>query len=98
MMDNEASVGEPLIYENTEHGYSIKIPVLNTGPMGSDQDPEHGRKTGRNQPQHRTKTASLGEGFVVNHSLVELCKTPDLGMYCGDVVNKMTVQRDDFTV
>ena len=86
-MDNEASIGEPLTYENAEHGYTIKVPVLNTGPMGSDQDLEHGRKTGRNQPQHGTKTASLGEGFVVNRSLVELCETPDSGMYRADVVN-----------
>lgn len=50
MMDNESSVGEPLTYENPEHGYSIKIPVLKTGPIGANQDPEHGRKTGRNQP------------------------------------------------
>src|SRR6266852_2518242 len=87
LMDNEASVGEPLTYETAEHGYFLKVPVLTTGPMVSNQDPEHGRKTGRNQPQHGTKTASLGEGFVVNHSLVALCEMPDLGMYCVDVVN-----------
>lgn len=87
LMDNEASIGEPLTYENAEHGYIIKVPVLKTGPIGSNQDPEHGRKTGRNQPQHGTKTASLGEGFVVNHSLVELCEMPDWGMYHADVVN-----------
>jgi hypothetical protein len=87
LMDNEPSIREPLVYENAEHGYAIKIPVLTTGPMKSNQDPEHGRKTGRNQPQHGTKTASLGIGFIVNHSLVELCEIPDSGMYHADVVN-----------
>ena len=87
LIDNEASIGEPLTYENAEHGYAIKVPVLKTGPMKLDQDPEHGRKTGQNQPQHGTKTASLGVGFVVNHSLVGLCETPDSGMHRADVVN-----------
>ena len=87
LMENEASIGEPLTYENAEHGYAIKVPVLKTGPMKPDQDPEHGRKTGRNQPQHGTKTASLGVGFIVNHSLVGLCETPNSGMYRADVVN-----------
>jgi hypothetical protein len=27
LMDNEASVSEPLVYENKEHGYRIKVPV-----------------------------------------------------------------------
>lgn len=87
LMDNEISVGEPLLYENIEHGYRIKAPVLETGPFFANQDPEHGRKTGRNQPQHGTKTASLGEGFIVNQSLVDLCESPDSGLYRADVIN-----------
>jgi hypothetical protein len=87
LMDNEASIGEPPTYENAKHSYAIKVLVLKTGPMKPDQDPEHGRKTGRNQPQNGTKTASLRVGFVVNHSLVELCEMPDSGMYRADVVN-----------
>ena len=42
LMDNEASIGEPLTYENAEHGYIIKVLVLKTGPIGLNQDPEHG--------------------------------------------------------
>jgi hypothetical protein len=87
MMDNLPSEKEPIIYENPQHGYRIRVPVHETGPYFSNQDPEHGRKTGRNQPQHGTKTASLGEGFVVNRSLVDLCESPDSGMYRADVIN-----------
>lgn len=87
LMDNEASVTEPLVYENKEHGYCIKVPVLDIGPMGSNQDPDHGRKTGRNQPQHGTKTASLGEGFIVNRSLLRLYEQQDSGLLRSDVVN-----------
>lgn len=87
LMDNEASVAKPLTYENAEHGYRIKVPVLETGPLSSNQDPGHGQKTSQNQPQHGTKTASLGEGFVVNRSLVDLCESPGSGLYRADVIN-----------
>ena len=50
-------------------------------------DPPHGRKTSRNQPQHGTKTASLGEGFIVNRSLVDLSEIPESGLYRADVIN-----------
>lgn len=87
MMDNLPSEKEQIVYENMEHGYRIKVAVHETGPFFANQDPEHRRKTGRNQPQHGTKTASLGEGFIVNRSLVDLCKSPDSGMYHADVIN-----------
>jgi hypothetical protein len=87
MMDNLPSTKEPILYENLEHGYRIKVAVHETGPYFPNQDPEHGRKTGRNQPQHGTKTASLGEGFIVNRCLVDLCESPDSGMYRADVIN-----------
>lgn len=87
MMDNEASVAEPLVYENTEHGYHIKIPVFKTGPHTSKQDDPHGRKTARNQPQHGTKTASLGIGVITNKTLISLAESPNSGMYRADVFN-----------
>jgi hypothetical protein len=88
LMDNEASDLEPLTYENLAYGYQLKASNFKvTGPCISLSDPPHGRKTGRNQPQHGTKTASLGVGFIVNRSLVDLCEIPDSGLYRADVVN-----------
>jgi hypothetical protein len=88
LMDNEASDLEPLVYEYPAYGIHVKAPVFEkTGPLIPCQDPPHGRKTGRNQPQHGTKTASLADGFIVNRSLVDLFETGDSCLVRDDVVN-----------
>ena len=88
MMDSEASELEPLTYDYPLYGVHVKAPVFKkTGPLNGIQDPPHGRKTGRNQPQHGTKTSSLGDGFLVNRSLVELYETGKSGLMQSDVVN-----------
>jgi hypothetical protein len=88
LMDNEASELEPLQYNYPVYGISVKAPVFKqTGPLVSLQDPPHGRKTGRNQPQHGTKTASLADGYVVNRSLVDLFETGESCLVRDDVVN-----------
>ncbi|KAI0676073.1 hypothetical protein C8Q78DRAFT_1075017 [Trametes maxima] len=50
-------------------------------------DPQHARKTCRNQPQHGTHTASLGRGVVVNRSLVALQETGTSGLMRSDIEN-----------
>lgn len=55
--------------------------------MISVTDPPHGRKTCRNQPQYGTHTASLGVGFLVNHSFVDLYGKEGSGLQLRDVDN-----------
>jgi hypothetical protein len=72
MMDREASDAPPLVYEYKLYGIHVQAPVFKTGPLISVTDPPHSRKTGRNQPQYGTHTASMGTRFLVNRSLVDL--------------------------
>ncbi|KAH7902899.1 hypothetical protein BJ138DRAFT_1200019 [Hygrophoropsis aurantiaca] len=88
MMDTEASELPALTYEYQLYGVHLRAPVFsNTGPLLSITDPPHARKTSRNQPQHGTHTASLGIGFVVNRSLLDLYNIPDSGLVLRDVEN-----------
>ncbi|KAG6895279.1 hypothetical protein C0992_002217 [Termitomyces sp. T32_za158] len=94
MMDKEASEVEPIVYEYPLYGIYLKAPVFrDTGPLVSITDPPHARKTCRNQPQHGTHTASLGIGYLVNRSLVDLYNCPDSGLVLRDVEN--TDKQDD---
>jgi hypothetical protein len=86
LMDSEASELAPLTYKNEAYGIDLRAPVFKTtGPAISISDPPHGRKTCRNQPQHGTHTATLGNGFVVNRSLHRLYKTGTSGLVVRDV-------------
>lgn len=72
MMDNLPSEKEQIVYENMEHGYRIKVAVHETGPFFANQDPEHRRKTGRNQPQQALGRASLSIAVLwiyANHQI-----------------------------
>ncbi|OBZ71643.1 hypothetical protein A0H81_08835 [Grifola frondosa] len=88
MMDNEAADLPRLSYEYKLYGIDISTPCFGvTGPLISLSDPQHGRKTCRNQPQHGTHTASLGRGYVVNRSLVRLYESGEAAMVLRDVEN-----------
>ena len=87
-MDNEQSDHQALTYEYPLYGISLKAPVFaGTGPLISITDPPHARKTCRNQPQYGTHTASLGVGYLVNQSLVDLYHLPGSGLVVRDVEN-----------
>lgn len=86
LMDNEITDQPHLTYDYPLYGIHIRVPVFSvTGPCVSVSDPPHGRKTSRNQPQHGTKTASMGIGHLINKSLVDLCNAPDSGLMMRDV-------------
>lgn len=87
MMDHEKSDHPPLTYEYPLYGVFLKAPVFETGPLISLSDPPHGCKTARNQPQYGTHTASMGAGFMVNRSLVDLFETGVSGLVLKDVEN-----------
>jgi hypothetical protein len=86
MMDQEKSEREALTYEYALYGISLRAPVFEcTGPLISVTDAPHGRKTCRNQPLYGTHTASMGRGYIVSRSLVDLWKTQDAGLLHRDV-------------
>lgn len=87
LMDHSQSTHPPISYEFKLYGIQLHAPVLATGPLISCQDPQHARKTCRNQPQHGTHTASLGRGVMVNRSLVSLQETGAAGLLRRDVEN-----------
>ncbi|OSC98921.1 hypothetical protein PYCCODRAFT_1396354 [Trametes coccinea BRFM310] len=87
LMDARQSSQPPLVYTYPLYGISLYAPVFPTGPLISCQDPQHARKTCRNQPQHGTHTASLGRGVVVNRCLVDLQETGASGLMRRDVEN-----------
>ncbi|EIW59893.1 uncharacterized protein TRAVEDRAFT_122203 [Trametes versicolor FP-101664 SS1] len=86
LMDLEKSELAPLAYDFPLYGVHLRAPVFETtGPLISVQDPPHARKTCRNQPQHGTHTASLGKGYVVNRSFLQLYETGISGLQLRDV-------------
>ncbi|TFK58820.1 hypothetical protein BDN72DRAFT_949631 [Pluteus cervinus] len=88
MMDSVQSEMPPLVYDFPLYGIHLSAPVFrNTGPLISITDPPHARKTARNQPQYGTHTASLGTGYLVNQSLVDLFETSTAGLVFRDVNN-----------
>lgn len=83
-----------LTYTNTEYGVHLSAPIFDsTGPLICVTDPDHARKTMRNQPQYGTHTASMGSSYIVNRSLVRLYEQPDSGLVQRDVRN--TDKQDD---
>jgi hypothetical protein len=87
-MDEEPGELPPLVYDNNLYGLHLRAPVFkDTGPFVPHSDCPHGRKTARNQPQHGTKTASLGDGYIVNRTLVQLSEVPGSGLVHADVEN-----------
>ncbi|EMD33802.1 hypothetical protein CERSUDRAFT_76503 [Gelatoporia subvermispora B] len=88
LMDQSTSELPPLLYSYPLYGINLHAPVFKeTGPLVSVSDPQHGRKTARNQPQHGTHTASLGRGYLVNRSLVQLYTVRNSGLVQRDVVD-----------
>jgi hypothetical protein len=87
MMDQEASDAPPLIYEYKLYGIHVQAPVFKTGPLILVPDPLHSRKTGQNQPQYGTHTASMGTGFLVNRSLVDVFEIEGSGLQLNHVEN-----------
>ena len=88
LMDHEKSELPALEYHYPLYGVHLQAPVfIGTGPMISITDPPHSRKTCRNQPQYGTHTASLGIGFLVNQSFIDLYETPGSGLVLRDVEN-----------
>ncbi|EMD33086.1 hypothetical protein CERSUDRAFT_28615, partial [Gelatoporia subvermispora B] len=95
MMDHETTELPHLEYEYKAYGIHVRAPVFKvTGPLVSISDPQHARKTSRNQPQHGTHTASLGRGYLVNTSLIQLYETGNAGLVHHDVEN-VDKQDDD---
>jgi hypothetical protein len=85
-MDETKSDCDPLVYAYPLYGISLRAPVFKkTGPLISVMDPPHARKTCRNQPQYGTHTASMGIGYLVNRSLVDLYQLPNSGLVQRDV-------------
>ena len=88
LMDSEATSCAPLTYEYPAYGIRFRAPVFDgTGPLISVQDPNHGRKTARNQPQHGTHIIVLGDKYVVHRSLRLLQETGTAGLVRRDVEN-----------
>lgn len=88
LMDTEQSEVEPLTYRYQLYGIDLQAPTFKeTGPLISVTDPPHARKTCRNQPQYGTHTASLGVGYLVNSSLVDLSRLNGSGLVIRDVEN-----------
>ncbi|KAI6011651.1 hypothetical protein EDC04DRAFT_2609818 [Pisolithus marmoratus] len=88
MMDFCQTQQDPLFYEYPQYGIHLHAPVfMVTGLLISIMDPPHACKTSHNQPQHGTHTASLGIGFLVNWSLIDLCNSVGSGLVKQDVVN-----------
>ncbi|KAJ7212037.1 hypothetical protein GGX14DRAFT_393664 [Mycena pura] len=73
--------------------HDLSAPVMETGPVVSITDGFHARKTGRNQPQHGTKTQSMGSEVLVNNNLVQIYETGESGVLHSDVNN--TAKQDD---
>ncbi|KAF8156205.1 hypothetical protein K438DRAFT_2076139 [Mycena galopus ATCC 62051] len=86
-MDSMQTPFPPITYNYPLYGISLKAPVFATGPLVSTQDAGHAKKTARNQPQHGTKTGSLGADVVVNRTLVSLYETGESGLLASDVKN-----------
>ncbi|TFK63713.1 hypothetical protein BDN72DRAFT_731604, partial [Pluteus cervinus] len=88
LMDSEQSEEPPLQYLYPLYGIKLEAPVFRvTGPLISVTDPPHARKTARNQPQYGTHTASLGIGYLVNRSLIDLQHLGTSGLMVRDVEN-----------
>ncbi|KAJ7601957.1 hypothetical protein DFH06DRAFT_1399828, partial [Mycena polygramma] len=85
--DKLATDSPPLTYSYPLYGIHLRTPVYQTGPAVAVTDPSHGAKTGRNQPQHGTHTASMGKGKVVNNDFVQLQRTGKAGLLKSDVFN-----------
>lgn len=68
------------------YGIRLCAPVFKTGPLISVTDPPHARKTARNQPAG-AHTASLGSGYLVNRSLIDIYLLPGAGLQLRDVDN-----------
>ncbi|KAJ7737961.1 hypothetical protein B0H16DRAFT_1762009 [Mycena metata] len=94
LMDKQATPCPPVTYDYPLYGIHLRAPVMETtGPVVSNTDGFHARKTGRNQPQYGTKTQSMGTDVLVNENLVQLYETGESGILHSDVFN--TDKQDD---
>ncbi|KAJ7746788.1 hypothetical protein DFH07DRAFT_1038081 [Mycena maculata] len=88
MFDKLETDCEPFTYAYPLYGIHLRTPVFKkTGPVVALTDAPHGSKTGRNQPEYGTHTASLGKGKVVNNDLVRLQRTGKAGLLKSDVTD-----------
>lgn len=88
LMDHEKSELPALKYDYPLYGIHLQAPVfIGAGPTISITDPPHSRKTCRNQPQYGTHTASLGIGFLVHQSFIDLYEISGSGLVLRDVEN-----------
>ncbi len=90
MNDDICSELELLTYSYPQYGIFLSVPVFkDTGPLISITDPPHAQKTCCNQPQYGTHASSLGCGYIVNRSLVDLQHLGDhkVGLLSRDVDN-----------
>src|SRR5260370_25559113 len=88
--DDVHSELEPLTYSYPQYGIFLSVPVFkDTGPLTLITDLPHAQKTCRNQPQYGTHASSLGCGYLVNRSLVDLQHLSDhkAGLLSRDVDN-----------
>ncbi|KAJ7215413.1 hypothetical protein GGX14DRAFT_533972 [Mycena pura] len=94
LMDNQVTTCPPVTYDYPLYGVHLRAPVMEkTGPVVSNTDGFHARKTGRNQPQYGTKTQSMGSEVLVNENLIQLYETGESGILHSDVFN--TDRQDD---
>ncbi|KAJ7254267.1 hypothetical protein C8J57DRAFT_1437247 [Mycena rebaudengoi] len=87
LMDGQETSFPSITYDYPLYGIHLKAPVTSTGPVVCVQDPWHAKKTGRNGPQHGTKTESLGGDVVVNQTMVALYETGEAGLLSSDIRN-----------
>ncbi|KAJ7742173.1 hypothetical protein DFH07DRAFT_980597 [Mycena maculata] len=88
MFDRLETDCEPFTYAYPLYGIHLRTPVFKkTGPVVASTDAPHGSKTGRNQPQYGTHTASLGKGKVVNNDLVRLQRTGKAGLLKSNIMD-----------
>ncbi|KAJ6596163.1 hypothetical protein DFH09DRAFT_1407086 [Mycena vulgaris] len=87
MLDKLVTDFPPLTYSYPLYGIYLRTPVFKTDPAVAGTDAPHGSKTGRNQPQHGTHTASLGKRKLVNNDLVRFQRTGRAGLLKSDVTN-----------
>jgi hypothetical protein len=86
LMDKEPGKLSLLVYNNDLYGLHLQAPVFKeTGLFISHSNCPPSQKTGHNKPQHRIKTVSFGDGYVVNQSFMQLCNVPGSGLVQADV-------------
>ncbi|KAJ7679396.1 hypothetical protein DFH06DRAFT_1166490 [Mycena polygramma] len=86
---NDPTLSPPVKYTNLKYGLCLQAIVFRkTGPVVSLTDGPHAKKTCRNQNDHGTHTPSLGKGFIVYRTTLQVYETGNSGMKKKDAVDK----------